>query len=108
MSTPDLAAARQTLTELRAELLARNEELSISADDPLAYDDNFADLGQVTAERGENQLIIASNNEQLTEIDAALARIEDGTYGTCATCGRPIGEARLEVMPTTQYCIDHA
>ncbi len=109
MSDPDLAAdARQTLCELRSELLARNDELSVTATEPLAYDDNFADSGQVAAELGENQLAIAANTEQLTAIDAAIARIDAGTYGVCEVCGRPIGRARLEAIPMARFCIDHA
>ncbi len=96
------------LTALRAELVTRNEELSITANDPLAYDDNFADSAQVTAELGENQIMIATNTEQLDDIDAALARLDAGTYGICDQCGGPIGDARLEAMPVARFCIDHA
>ena len=42
----------------------------------------------------------------LDEIDAALARIDDGSYGTCSRCGKPIGEERLEAMPYATLCID--
>lgn len=103
-----LTRARASLEALRAELVARNEELSITANDPLAYDDNFADSAQVTAELGENQLAIAANREHLDEIDAALARLDEGTYGVCETCGRPIGEARLDALPAARFCIEHA
>jgi DnaK suppressor protein len=40
------------------------------------------------------------------EIDAALRRIEDGTYGTCVACGKPIGEERLEAIPYATLCIE--
>ena len=109
MSSPELVAdARRELEALRADLLARNQELSVTSDDPLAYDGNFADSGQVAAELGENQALIAANQEQLEDIQHALDKIEAGTYGTCDTCGGPIGDARLEVMPASRYCIDHA
>jgi RNA polymerase-binding protein DksA len=42
----------------------------------------------------------------LSEIDEALKRIEAGTFGTCRTCGKPIGEERLEALPYTTQCID--
>ena len=42
----------------------------------------------------------------LSEIDAALGRIEDGTYGVCTVCGGPIGEERLEAVPYATLCID--
>jgi DnaK suppressor protein len=42
----------------------------------------------------------------LGEVDAALARIDDGTYGTCVVCGRPIDEERLLAVPYATLCID--
>lgn len=45
---------------------------------------------------------------RLHEIEAALARITDGSYGTCVVCGNEIAEGRLEARPWTPYCIDHA
>lgn len=99
---------RSVLAALRRDLLARNAELSVTAEDPLAYDDNFADSAQVAAELGENQLAIAAAKEQLDDIDAALARLDNGTYGKCQTCGGPIGAARLEAIPTARFCIEHA
>jgi RNA polymerase-binding transcription factor DksA len=109
MPTPELLAdARRELESARAELLTRNKELSVTSDDPLAYDDNFADSGQVAAELGENQALLAANQEQLDDIEHALAYIDAGTYGTCDVCGAPIGDARLEAMPATRFCITHA
>ena len=40
--------------------------------------------------------------------EGALARIDAGTYGTCEVCEQPVAAARLEAMPSTRYCIDHA
>ncbi len=108
MSKPDLDAARRSLEELRAELVARDAELSVTSEDPLVYDDNFADSAQVAAELGENQVALAATREQLDEIDAALQRLDEGTFGVCETCGRPIAAARLEALPATRFCIDHA
>jgi DnaK suppressor protein len=42
----------------------------------------------------------------LAEIDAALRRIDDGTFGACAVCGAPIGEERLEAVPYARLCIE--
>ena len=71
-------------------------------------DDNFADTAQVSAEQGEQQALAAQLRDQLDDVERALARLDDGTYGTCEICGQPIGEARLEVMPATRFCIEHA
>ena len=42
----------------------------------------------------------------LAAIDAALERMEEGTYGICEKCGKPIGEERLEALPWATLCID--
>jgi RNA polymerase-binding transcription factor DksA len=42
---------------------------------------------------------------ELDEIDAAQARLEAGTFGTCESCGQPISLARLRAVPTTRYCV---
>ena len=42
----------------------------------------------------------------LAEIDAALRRIDEGTYGTCEFCGEPIGAGRLRALPWARLCID--
>ncbi|WP_297453830.1 TraR/DksA family transcriptional regulator [Persephonella sp.] len=46
--------------------------------------------------------------EILQEIDKALQRMEEGTYGLCEVCGKPIEEKRLEALPWTTLCIEHA
>lgn len=90
-------------TRLRAQIAALD-----SGEGSLSYDENFADSGQVAAEMGENLALFNQLNEQLDEVEHALAKVDEGTYGTCERCGEPIGEARLEAMPATRYCIQHA
>jgi DnaK suppressor protein len=46
--------------------------------------------------------------DELAELDRALTRVADGTYGVCVRCGRPIGTARLAARPTAELCIDCA
>lgn len=56
---------------------------------------------------GEESLMLAvMADELLCSIDAALRRIDDGSYGWCAGCGGPIRLSRLEAIPTTELCID--
>ena len=71
-------------------------------------DDNFADSGQVAAEQGENLALAAQLRTELEEVERALRKLDDGTYGRCETCGEPIAPARLEAMPATRFCITHA
>ena len=49
--------------------------------------------------------LTASLQTRLTEIDEALARMDAGTYGVCATCGNQIPVRRLDVMPFTMFCV---
>jgi DnaK suppressor protein len=74
----------------------------------LDFDENFADSGQVTAERGEVEALSGQLTETLQEIEDALAKFADGTYGECESCGQPIQEARLEAMPAARLCMSCA
>lgn len=74
----------------------------------LDFDENFADSGQVTAERGEVEALSGQLSETLQEIEDALAKFADGTYGECESCGQRIPEARLEAMPAARLCISCA
>ena len=60
-----------------------------------------------SAERQGDEVLEALGNQELNElkrIDAALARIADGTYGDCVKCGNPIPDARLNLLPDTPLC----
>ena len=72
------------------------------------FDDNFADSGQVTAERGEVEALSGQLSETLSDIEDALAKFENGTYGECESCHQRIPEARLEAMPAARLCIQCA
>jgi RNA polymerase-binding transcription factor DksA len=99
---------RQLLEDERRQLLAELAELGFGEGGGLAYDPNFADSSQVTAERGEAGVLAGQLQDTLDEVASALVRLEDGTYGRCEVCGETIGSARLEAMPATRYCINHA
>jgi RNA polymerase-binding transcription factor DksA len=95
------------LGETRATLTAQLSELD-GEETELAVDDNFADSGQVAAEEGENRALAAQLRDQLDDVERALAKLDDGTYGSCDVCSQPIGDARLEAIPTARFCIEHA
>lgn len=107
--------ADQTIpASVRADLDAERDRLKaqIASLEPGSsvdsVDDNFADSGQVAAEQGENQALAAQLRTELEEVERALQKLDDGTYGVCETCGEPIAPARLEAMPAARYCITHA
>ena len=101
---------RAQLEAERADLLSQLAELGVGAGAgaALTYDANFADSSQVTAEKGETEALAATLQEALDAVDAALARMENGSYGLCERCQEPISAARLEAMPSATRCIQHA
>jgi RNA polymerase-binding transcription factor DksA len=104
LPTADFSAL---LSEARSVLLAQLDELGFGAEGEtgLSYDANFADSSQVTAERGETDVLVAELRTALHDIERALERLDEGTYGVCERCGQPISVARLEAMPATTTCI---
>lgn len=107
--------AQKSLDGLRAELAAERdglrrqlEDLGGSGDGSLSFDEGFADSGQVAAEQGESRMLAATLTEQLQDVERALAKLDEGEYGRCEVCGDEIAQPRLEAMPATRYCIQHA
>ena len=101
----DIAAAEKALREERESIVHQMEELGATETGDLTgdvnYGDGFSDAGAATAERTEVMGVVDALRGQAEGIDAALARIEEGTYGTCASCGNEIGAARLEFRPAS-------
>jgi len=110
--TSDAAALdyRALLEEERSHLAHQLSELGFGEEGEtgLSYDSNFADSSQVTAERGETEALVNELRSTLGEVERALQRIEEGSYGFCERCGKPIAPARLEAMPAVTTCIEHA
>ena len=73
-----------------------------------AFDNHLGDTATVTYDRTLDYTLEENSEHVLAEIDAALQRIQDGTYGTCTACGRQIAEERLEAQPWASLCIDDA
>lgn len=97
------------LTKRKAQIAARIKELTAHlhkiADDldqplPADLEDQAIDLedDEVLERLG------AANQQELGQLQNALKRIDDGSYGTCAQCGEPISDARLDVLPQTMLC----
>jgi RNA polymerase-binding transcription factor DksA len=68
-------------------------------------DQHPADVGSETFERDKEMSILFNVEAELSDVDRALRRIGDGTYGQCEACGRGIGAARLEARPAARFCI---
>jgi DnaK suppressor protein len=94
---PTLVAERD---RLRAELAE-----GIVAPGPMTYGSQAAAATQVFEQ--QRDLALRERNEQhLAQVEAALRRLDEGTFGTCTSCGRPIAPERLEAIPWAAYCID--
>jgi DnaK suppressor protein len=98
---------RSALEEERASLRAQLDELGHGAIG-LDYDPNFADSSQVTAERGENETLVNNLVDTLRDVEHALEKFDNDSYGRCESCGQPIAAARLEARPEARLCIDCA
>lgn len=99
-----VAQFEEILRNERKEVVEALETLGISMGTNGGYDANFADISQVTAERGEAEALAQPLKETLSEIDEALARIRNGTYGFCLRCQKEIPLERLEALPKAKYC----
>lgn len=108
MSDTAFAPMRQQLEEERDALRNHLVELGFGEGQGLDYDQNFADSSQVTAERGETEALATKLRETLVEVEHALAKLDEGTYGSCEGCGGAIAAPRLEAMPAARLCIDCA
>ncbi|MDQ0429885.1 YteA family regulatory protein [Planomicrobium stackebrandtii] len=72
------------------------------------YDNHPADNATDLYDQERGMAMTQFKEEELEDAKIALAAIEDGTYGTCAVCGKDIPFERLEALPTALTCIDHA
>ena len=71
-----------------------------------AFDQHQADLGTETFEREKDLSFLESIEAELADVEHALRRLDEGTYGICEACGRPIDEERLEAVPAARFCRD--
>ena len=98
---------RQRLEGIRQELEGvRGEDQSESTQELSSYDQHQADVATETFDREKDLSILDNIEGELADIEHALQRLDEGTYGTCEACGKPIGDERLEAMPATRYCLD--
>ena len=103
--TSDAAADPRTVLEAERERLRADLAEGIVAPDAMTYGSQAAAASQVFAQ--QRDLALRDRNLQHLElVEAALARLDAGTYGACTSCGRPISPERLEAIPWAAFCID--
>ena len=112
----DTGAYRTRLEEERARLTASAEFLERenpgSIEDELGEigsggtDNHLGDTASATYDRELDQGLEEGVQQTIADIDIALKKIEEGSYGTCEVCGKPIGAQRLSAIPWARLCID--
>jgi RNA polymerase-binding transcription factor DksA len=103
-----LEAERQRLLAVRAAQDVEaplTEPVTSNTEELSSVDQHLADIGTETFSREVDASIREEIDAELAEIDAAMRRLEDGTYGICEACGRPIEEERLEAVPWARLCV---
>jgi DnaK suppressor protein len=106
----ELDAVRSELASeadvLRADIERAESDIASRLGDAVGdAGDDQADVGAKTFEREHELALTHNTRELLTQNERALARIENGTYGTCESCGEPIGKARLQAFPRATLCV---
>jgi DnaK suppressor protein len=92
---------------LKEEIAATEEEIGhLLREGGEGAGNDQADVGSNTFERDHEMTMAKNARESLHIIEAALARIEDGTYGVCESCGQPIGKMRLQAFPRATLCME--
>jgi RNA polymerase-binding transcription factor DksA len=98
--------AERARAQRRAEALNRElAGISEAASQPGTDDEHDPEGATLAFERQHTAALLARALEQITEIDAAIGRLDDGTYGTCVQCGQPVGEGRLAARPAAATCV---
>jgi RNA polymerase-binding transcription factor DksA len=106
-ATKRLDEERTRLQGIRDDLQREQDEATSDTGGELSnFDQHPGDSGTETFEMEKNVSLLEQVDDELREIEVAFQRLEHGTYGTCQACGRPIGDARLEAMPATRFCIE--
>ena len=115
LSAKQLREFKELLLEKRAQLAGDVQRLTSEAlhrgeggNDHSPMPIHMADIGSDNWEQDFTLGLIANEENVVREIDEALSRIEDRTYGVCMATGEPIGLARLEAKPWAKYCIEYA
>ncbi len=114
MSAIDTNHYRDLLLEERKRVAAAIENLhedhqgsmSDESGEDAVFDNHLADTATETYDRELDYTLEENSEHVLGDIDVALKRVEDGTYGMCSNCGRQIAEERLEARPWATLCIE--
>jgi DnaK suppressor protein len=98
----EMGILSKALGRLEKSVLQRSQREA--SGDLSAYSIHMADLGTDAMEREKDLLLASAEGRAALQIRDALVKIDDGTYGECEICGKPIGDKRLEMIPYAPLC----
>jgi DnaK suppressor protein len=108
----DIAAMRAELRRLRVEVAAEAQVLDRNlrglfeaARSSNADDEHDPEGSTIAYERAQLTAVLDATRRRLADLDDALSRLDAGTYGVCARCGRPIPAERLAARPSARTCV---
>lgn len=102
----DVLLAERARARSRAAALDREfAEIAAAASEPGTDDEHDPEGATLAFERQHTAALLKRAREQVEEIDAAIGRLDEGTYGICVRCGQPVGQDRLAARPAAATCI---
>lgn len=106
MESKEIERFRQLLLKRREEILGASKH-NLEAAQEFGKDGvtDFADEASIASNKTVLVSLSEAEKKQVVEIDDAIFRLKNGTYGTCQSCGEPVGEKRLSVKPEAPLCI---
>lgn len=105
-SARDVLLAERERARGRAAALEREfAGIAEAASEPGTDDEHDPEGATLAFERQHTAALLARTLEQITEIDAAISRLDEGTYGVCVRCGQPVGDERLAARPAAATCV---
>lgn len=109
MSKASTKADRSKLLQLQEQAKVLKDRMSTNAASVVAYREASGDYGDMSEQSQQEWLFVNRNratSSELAQIESALQRIKDGTYGICANCEEAISPQRLRAVPWAKYCIE--
>ena len=101
-----LLEERRRVSDAISYLHEENPATITEGEEEETFDNHLADSATITFTREMDYSLEENAEHVLLSIDEALKKIDEGTFGKCERCGRPIAEERLEAMPYATKCID--
>ncbi len=113
LTKKEIQELKERLLEERRDLQSQLDELEESTfatnqselTGEMGFDEEYADAGTATFERERDLSLVNNVRDLIQRIDKALAKIDEGTYGLCDRCGKPIEKVRLKALPYANLCL---